>query len=45
MQAQDAGVTIHEPSNQKATDKLLDCVEAADQDTNKLQRCAAKFGP
>ena len=44
-QAQDAGVTIPEPSNQKATNKLLDCVQSANQDVDKLQRCAEKFSP
>jgi len=44
-QAQDAGVTIKEPGSQKATNKLLSCVQSANQDVNKLQRCAEKFGP
>ena len=44
-EAQDVGVTTPKPSNQKATNKLLNCVQAANQDVDKLQRCAEKFGP
>jgi len=45
QQAEDAGVTIPEPSSQKAQNKLLDCVQSAGQNTDKLQRCAEKFAP
>jgi hypothetical protein len=44
-EAQDVGVTIPEPSNQKATNKLMSCVQSANQDVDKLQRCAEKFAP
>jgi hypothetical protein len=44
-QAEDVGVTIPKPGNQKATNKLLVCVQNADQDVDKLQRCAEKFSP
>ena len=44
-EAQGAGVTIQKPGSQKDANKLLDCVQAANQDVNKLQRCASKFGP
>jgi hypothetical protein len=44
-EAQDAGVTIQKPENQKDANKLLACVSTADQDVDKLQRCAEKFGP
>jgi hypothetical protein len=43
--AQDAGVTIQEPGNQKQAEKLFDCVAAADQNANKIERCAEKFSP
>jgi predicted PurR-regulated permease PerM len=44
-EAQDVGVTIPKPSNQKATNNLVDCVEDAAGNTNKIERCAAKFSP
>ena len=44
-EAQDAGVTISKPQNKKSTDRLLACVQSADQDVDELQRCAQKFGP
>ncbi len=44
-EAQDAGVTIEKPQNQKVANKLLVCVADADQDTDKLQRCAEKYSP
>ena len=43
--AREAGVTIQEPGNDKQTNKLLSCVQSANQDVNKIQRCAEKFGP
>ena len=42
---EDAGVDVNEPTSDKQTQKLLDCVTAADQDVTKLERCAAKFSP
>jgi len=44
-EAQDVGVTIPEPSNKKAQNKLMSCVQSASQDVDKLQRCAEKFAP
>lgn len=44
-EAQDAGVTIEKPNSQKDANRLLACVSNADQDVDRLQRCAQKFGP
>ena len=43
--AQNAGVTIQQPGNQKATNKLMKCVQNANQDVTELQNCAEKFAP
>ena len=44
-EAESVGVDIDKPKNQKDTQKLLDCVQAAGQDVAKLERCASKFSP
>ena len=43
--AQEAGVTIQEPGDKQAANKLLTCVQAANQNADKIERCAEKFGP
>ena len=44
-EAEQAGVTIPKPDNQKDANKLLGCVQSAAPDTDKIQRCVDKFGP
>ena len=43
--AREAGVTIQEPGNKQDANKLLNCVQSANQNVDKIQRCAEKFGP
>ena len=43
---EEAGVEIDEPASASQKSKLLDCLERAqqDEDLDKVERCAEKFG-
>ena len=44
-EAQSVGVDIDKPKSQQDANKLLSCVQAANQDVAKMERCANKFSP